>query len=56
MIHLPFQRVNHRSHQAKTQESDFQSGALGVAFWIVGFIALQWRRNMIKLIKSESRS
>jgi hypothetical protein len=28
MIHLPFQRVNHRSHQAKTQESDFQSGAL----------------------------
>jgi len=28
MIHLPFQRVNHRSHQAKTLASDFQSGAL----------------------------
>ncbi|WP_457089195.1 hypothetical protein [Microvirga sp. P5_D2] len=28
MIHLPFQQVNHRSHQAKTQESNFQSDAL----------------------------
>ncbi|MPR06754.1 tetratricopeptide repeat protein [Microvirga tunisiensis] len=28
MIHLPVQAVNHRSHQAKTQESNFQSDAL----------------------------
>jgi hypothetical protein len=31
MIHLPFQAVNHRSHQAKTQESNFQSDALAEA-------------------------
>lgn len=28
MIHLPFQAVNHGSHQPKTQESHFQSDAL----------------------------
>jgi hypothetical protein len=34
MIHLPFHRVDHRSHQAKTRESDFQSGALALDFEI----------------------
>src|SRR5687767_3071328 len=34
MIHLPFQQVNHRSHQAKTHESNFQSDALGMSIYL----------------------
>jgi hypothetical protein len=47
MIHLPFQRVNHRSHQAKTQESNFQSGALNrVQFENHGFGGLGFMRRV----------